>query len=393
MIRRHKPLADRAKNKELGTGCMRLFFLPFFLAGAGMFYGLAVRPSLQVLDSYRWVQTPCVVESGRVESHPGESTTYSIEIVYHYYYDQRAYTAKRYNFSTGSSSGRKRKQAIVDRYPAGTETVCFVNPKAPAEAVIDRSWPWEIAIFGAFSSVFLLVGTGGLLFAGRLTNSKARNASPFASTPKTNLPSDGPQVLKPTHTPVAKFAGLLVFALIWNGFIGMFFYLVFLADDRNVPLFAKIIVGLFMLIGVAIIFGVFRSFLALFNPRIRLTAPATVVPLGGELHFSWTVTGRSGALKKLRIIFEGREEATYRRGTNTSTDTKVFAEIPVFETSEREFLSQGNARVAVPPTLMHTFEASNNKVLWRLRVIGEIPRWPDVEDEYPITVLPLPANR
>lgn len=393
MSRSHKPLADRAKNKELGTGCMRLFFLPFFLAGAGMFYGFAIRPSLQVLDSHSWVETPCVVESGRVQSHSGDSTTYSVEIVYHYYFDQRAYTAKRYNFSTGSSSGRKKKQAVVDRYPAGTETVCFVNPKAPAEAVLDRTWPWEIAIFGAFSSVFLLVGTGGLLFAGRLLNAKSRNASPFESTPTTHFPTGGPQVLKPKHTPAAKFAGLLVFALIWNGFISVFFYFVFLAEDRSVPIFAKIIVGLFALIGVAIIVGVIRSFLALFNPRIRLTAQATIVPLGGELHFSWTVTGRSGALSKLRIIFEGREEATYRRGTNTSTDTKVFAEIPVFETSEREFFSQGNARVVVPPALMHTFEARNNKVLWRLRVIGEIPRWPDVEDEYPITVLPLPAHR
>ncbi len=78
------------------------------------------------------------------------------------------------------------------------------------------------------------------------------------------------------------------------------------------------------------------------------------------------------------------------RGTTTSTDTRVFAEIPVFETTEREFLTQGNARVAVPANLMHTFEAGHNKVVWRLKVHGEIPRWPDVADDYPIVVLPLP---
>jgi hypothetical protein len=27
-----------------------------------------------------------------------------------------------------------------------------------------------------------------------------------------------------------------------------------------------------------------------------------------------------------------------------------------------------------------------------LKVHGEIPRWPDVEDEYPIAVLPLPLR-
>jgi hypothetical protein len=37
---------------------------------------------------------------------------------------------------------------------------------------------------------------------------------------------------------------------------------------------------------------------------------------------------------------------------------------------------------------MHTFEGRNNKVLWRLHVTGGIPRWPDIDDEYPLTILP-----
>lgn len=393
MSRSKKSLADRAKSKELGPGCLRLFFLPFFLVGAGLFYGMAVRPALQVLDSRNWVQTPCVVESSRVASHSGDSTTYSVEIVYHYSFDDRPYTSKRYNFSTGSSSGRKGKYAAVKRYPAGTEAVCFVNPKAPGEAVLNRDWPWELAIFAGFSSIFLIVGTLGILFAGRLTQSKSRSRSPLETVREPHLPTGGPQVLKPKYTPVAKFVGILIGAIVWNGFIGAFVYFVFLSEDSKAPLFAKIIIGVLALVGVGLIVGVFTSFLALFNPRIRLTAQTTTVPLGGELHLTWTVSGRSGMLSKLRVIFEGREEATYRRGTSTSTDSKVFAEITVFETTEREFLSQGAARVVVPPTLMHTFEASNNKVLWRLRVIGEIPRWPDVDDEYPIHVLPHPAHR
>jgi hypothetical protein len=199
-------------------------------------------------------------------------------------------------------------------------------------------------------------------------------------------------VLKPKYTPVAKFVGVLIGALVWNGFIGVFGYFVFLAEDRKAPLFAQIIIGLLALVGVALIAAVFYNLLALFNPRIRLTAPTTTVALGGEFQFTWAVSGRSGMLRKMRVVFEGREEATCRRGTSSTTDTNVFAEIPVFETSEREFLSQGSARVVVPPGLMHTFESSNNKVLWRLRVRGEIPRWPDVDDEYPITVLPQPVR-
>jgi hypothetical protein len=38
---------------------------------------------------------------------------------------------------------------------------------------------------------------------------------------------------------------------------------------------------------------------------------------------------------------------------------------------------------------MHSFEAGHNKIIWSLRVHGDIYRWPDVKDEYPIVVLPM----
>jgi hypothetical protein len=391
-VRPSRKSLARQSNKELGPGCLRLFFLPFFLAGAGMLYGFAIRPGLQILASHSWTPTPCVIESSQVGIHSGEDgATYSVDLRYRYVFDDRNHTSTRYRFSSmSSSSGRKAKQAVVDLYPAGSLATCFVNPKAPEEAVIDRSWQWEFLITGGFASVFVLVGGLGILFAGRFVSNK----DPAASRPRPAMASSGePGVLKPHYTPVAKFVGILIGAIVWNGFMSFFIYMVFFSDDKQVPLFAKIIVGILALVGVGLIVGVFYNFLALFNPRIRITAPTTVVPLGGELHLTWTVSGRTGMLRKLRIIFEGREEATYKRGTNTATDTQVFAAIPVFETSEREFLAQGSARVAVPANLMYTFEARSNKVLWRLKVQGEIPRWPDVADEYPITVLPLPLHR
>jgi hypothetical protein len=382
-------LAKLAKSQR-GPGCLRLFFLLFFLIGAVLFYFLTIRPAMQALAARDWQKTPCVIESSQVKTHSSsDGSTYSVEVVYRYFCNGREYTSDRYHFATGSTSGRKGKVAIVSRYPPGTETYCYVNPAAPNEAVIERGLTPDLA-FGAIGLVFALVGGLGMIFAGRLSGGSTMAA---LKREETHAPLGGPVVLKPKHTPLMKFLGMLAFAIIWNGFIGVFVYLCFFATDaKTVPFFAKAIVSLFALIGVAIVFGVGGSFLALFNPRIRLTAQTTAIPLGGELLFTWAVSGRTGMLNKLRVVFEGREEATYKRGTSTSTDTQVFAEIPVFETAEREFLSQGSARVAVPANSMHTFEGRHNKVLWRLKVHGEIPRWPDVDDEYPITVLPLPKN-
>lgn len=49
----------------------------------------------------------------------------------------------------------------------------------------------------------------------------------------------------------------------------------------------------------------------------------------------------------------------------------------------------GSAQVTIPTDVMHTFEASHNKITWHLVVGGDIPRWPDVNDEYPLRLLPM----
>jgi hypothetical protein len=41
---------------------------------------------------------------------------------------------------------------------------------------------------------------------------------------------------------------------------------------------------------------------------------------------------------------------------------------------------------------MHSFEASNNKIVWAVKLHGEIAKWPDVDFEFPITVLPASAS-
>ncbi len=39
---------------------------------------------------------------------------------------------------------------------------------------------------------------------------------------------------------------------------------------------------------------------------------------------------------------------------------------------------------------MHTLTSPNNKIIWAIQVHGDIPRWPDLKQEHPLTVTPLP---
>jgi hypothetical protein len=90
----------------------------------------------------------------------------------------------------------------------------------------------------------------------------------------------------------------------------------------------------------------------------------------------------------LRITLRGIEEVRYRRGTNTYTDTHTFYDVPIIETSDSGRVEAGVATVNIPAETMHSFMASDNKILWKLCVKGDIPRWPDVDTEFPITVRP-----
>ena len=376
-------VSERAKARG-ATGCLRVFFLIFLAVGSLVVWSLTVKPLMRIRDARNWRTVPCTITSSNVASHSGsDSTTYSVDIHYRYEVGGREFQSGRYRFESGSDSSRKEKDAIVRSHPVGMQTLCFVNPRDPGDAVIDRG-PHRGLWMGALGLVFVVVGGGGFLFAPAMAGKGRARAVPVVEGA-----GSGPVELKPKYTPLVKFLGMLAFCVVWNGFIGIFFHLVFLADDaRKVPFFAKAIVGLFSLIGVLILFGAFRSFLAIFNPRLRLTAGSAGIPLGGVLQLEWEIDGRAERFTKLRIVLEGSEEATYRRGTDTSTDTDVFLEIPVLDSTDRADFRSGSARITVPAGAMHTFIAPNNKVLWRLRVEGTIARFPDVKDEYPVTILP-----
>jgi hypothetical protein len=125
----------------------------------------------------------------------------------------------------------------------------------------------------------------------------------------------------------------------------------------------------------------------LFNPRVRLRVSPGTLRLGERAQVDWEVVGAAQRLRKLTVTLEGREEATYRRGTDTRTDLQLFARVLVAEHGAGG-PRRGSERITVPAETMHSFEAPHNKVVWLLRVHGEIRRWPDVDDEFPVVVLP-----
>jgi hypothetical protein len=364
-----------------------------------MFYLLAWKPISGVIQAQKWEPTPCVITDSRVvSSASSDGTTYRVDVKYAYTFRGRKYEAARYDFSVGSSSGRARKQAIVDRYPRGSATTCYVNPAAPGEAVIERGFNRGLLI-GLFPIPFLLVGVFGFIFAPRMASAKTRRVATTGDD-LTRLAQNigagsvgGPVQLRSASSPKARFFGVLAAAVFWNGITSVFVIQVIASFSRGKPeWFLTVFMIPFVLIGIGLICAAAYQFLNLFNPRVTLTVSKHAVALGEQFQVEWIFTGRTARIRKLALCLEGVEKATYRRGTNTATDENIFATVPLIESEDTGEIRTGTVAATIPAELMHSFRAHNNEIVWRLKIHGAIPRFPDVKDEFEITVLPRPIS-
>jgi hypothetical protein len=132
-------------------------------------------------------------------------------------------------------------------------------------------------------------------------------------------------------------------------------------------------------------------FVALFNPRPQLRASRSKVPLGEAVELEWQIYGRLQSVRQLRIFLEGREEATYQRGTSTYTDKEVFETKEIVRITNWIDMRAGTGKVMIPADSMHSFSSANNKIIWTIRLKADVEWRPDLDEEFPVTVLPLPT--
>lgn len=386
----------------MGRGCMSVFFGLFLVAGLFIIYTMTVRPLWMTLVARSWEPAEAVVLSSEVGVHSGDdSDTYSIEITYRYHFQGRAYVSGRYSFHTGSSSGWAGKNAVVARYPVGSTQECFVNPRAPEQAVLVRT-PTSQIWWGLIGLPFAVVGS--LVFfvnkpGSQLARSLGARSTPVplsasltdSATGGSGVTGSGVVELRPATSRKLRVFGMLFAAVFWNGLVSVFVFHAFESFQVHEPEWGlTLFLVPFVLVGLGLLGFFLYQLLGLWNPTLRVTSAAGGVPLGEELALEWAFTGQTGRLQSLSIVLEGEESATYRRGTDTLTDRSVFARLPVLETSSSAEIASGSARVRLPANSMHTFGGGNNAIAWKLHFHGVIPRFPDVVEDYEIEVWPLP---
>jgi hypothetical protein len=379
-----QPLSQR-RNADQPKGCLTLFFLLFFLVGAGVSYFVLWRPLSNLLASQSWTETECdVLSSQLATSSNSDGSTYRVDIRYTWNWNGILHEGNRHDFMIGSTSGRRGKQEVVDRYPPGARVLCWVDPRDPDAAVLSRDFSL-VYLVGLVPLLFLAVGAGGLFWTLRPEPDKIRRAVSAGT---------GPVELRPAATPLKTFFGLTAVTLFWNGIVSVFVWqLIEGMREGHADGCLTVFLIPFVLIGLLMIFGVARQLLVLFNPRAHLTLTPGALTPGQPAFLQWRLGSGGRGVSRIRVTLLGKEETQHQSSNNTRTDRETFFTLPVVDSTQPYEISEGgSASFTLPAEAKPSFESGPDRTVWTLKVECELPRWPDTEEEYEVVVRPEGAT-
>ena len=389
------PVADGAELAGRGGVVFLIVCAVFFTIGAVAF-GWGFLPALlEVYAARDWPAVPATVLNSRLQTHAGSgdsADTYRVDILYEYAFAGRTWRSARYQFHGGSTNvGVDEKRALVRRLRPGSETLAYVNPADPAEAVLERGLTWDYA-FVAIPLAFMLfgLGIGSVLLVGW----RRKQAPPLAASQRNLAKPQAVQIaegegLARVRTSQPKgcgFAFLIAFTVIWNlivwktwpfNFPGGFHWFSLVAWAFHLP---------FLLVGVGLIGLTAWVGLTLLNPTVEATIDPPEVSPGGTFTVSWTLEGRYDRVRRLTLSLEGAEETESGIGDDKSIDRKTFHEEECFATTRADQIERGTAEVTVPADAVPSVGGRRHRIVWKIRLRGEIPQWPDVDEAFQVRV-------
>ena len=176
------------RSEEIGL----LVAAAVLLAVGSLIVGLCtVWPLARVIDARDWLATPCRIESCELTSRTSRSskgrtsTTWDVQARYRYVVAGKEYISERFELGPRPGGGLDWRQAALARLRASNPAQCWVDPRNPAAAVLERGFDPNnlVPLVGLAPMAF-----GGLLAAMSCTAvasagaGNARAAIAFGST-------------------------------------------------------------------------------------------------------------------------------------------------------------------------------------------------------------------
>ncbi len=410
-------------SSKLGSAGEALFFAIFLLIGCGV---LAVLFTTLVVPEWRvnheFVEHTCVVLDKRIgESHSDEGTRYRPEIKIRYQIDGQTYVRWTYDISMSYSSGRSDKQAILSQFTVDEknpkEYRCWYDPADPSVAVLVRGYTWWIWLVFIVPVSFIVISGGGFVYsvlhwgksAERCAAMTRRDLFNTNNEPQRKFPNipdcaditNSPGTRLKFRLPIASspawiLFGVLMACLLWNGIVSVF--VVFAVGGYlkgNPDWFLTLFIIPFVLVGIGLIAFFIRQLLVTtgIGPTLVEISDHPLYPRD-RCRLFVTQSGQL-MMNSIQVLLVCEEEATYRQGTNTRTETRdVYRqEILRREAFEvhRGLPFEAECELGIPAGAMHSFKADHNEINWKVVVKGDVAGWPDYKRSFPVII--QPANR
>lgn len=364
------------------AGCGGLLFALFAVAPT---WALLVRPATELGRALAWSAERCEVLYSGIERRGDK---YRPLVAFAWQAGGRERISARFEVLPNEYKTEEQARAQSAPYVAGQAAECYLDPTR-AQAVLKRRTNAQLFL-GLVPLLFLLPAALFLWLAtrpaGQLPGAAGGGSGwlPGRRRPADVRESGGPVTLVPASTPLGRFLLLTAVMLVWNGVTGAF-----IAAGWSEVSLAEIGPGLlcfapFPLVGLALLGSTVHRFLALFGPRPFLTLSRPALRPGEAVTVGWELRRLGWRARSVEVTLLGRERAPTG---SESTASHVFLERRL-EPVPGATSTSGRAVIQLPAGLMHSFEAGSFKLEWLVRVRAEVLLAPDLDEEFPLTVLP-----
>jgi len=144
---------------------LTLFFFVFFAMGS-LFEVFIVREFGRAVGQRSWKKVPCKIVSSEVQERDDSERPFAFAVSYEYEFGGRTHTGTAYKRGYSGSEKYSQAQNLLQKYPVGLSTVCYVGAGSPGRAVLKRD-SLMIGLLAFFPLIFVAVGAGGIYLTWR----------------------------------------------------------------------------------------------------------------------------------------------------------------------------------------------------------------------------------
>ena len=272
-----------------------------------------------------WVSVPCEIVSAKIDTNHRRKRgiSYSLEITFRYTYKGEAFSCDEISLQPRSSF-KSHSKAKEELHRLRKHKNCWVDPEAPSEAALEKpeaAFSFEQVILPIFGLPFALMG--GFVCCSAIFGGRER---------KNGRIPERDVVLPEADSPF----GTVLFALVWNSFVALFFAILFSKDELEWILVLFLIP--FSIVGLVVFVAAIRALMKHFcgfSYTLSLR-PSKDLVAGEAVRVLWKLTrGEAGKLTRLSLSFVQMER---------DEDTEVNGK-PVFKIVERTPICESGARI------------------------------------------------